>query len=182
MCVLQVFGKPSTTLASHQLMPKRCKFFFTFFLLQVLGEPRAREMLPPQMSAEYVRKLLDVFRVSAIFRSCSLLCTCCVLANGMRLRLHACHVSTWTRIFAPDMYRPQMSLYTVCDSILSHSGLSLQAEQRIIRSPWLQSTSCAKHSPCQASADKIHCCTQCRKTYSWFCCIACSSTSCWQMI
>lgn len=31
-------------------------------IAKVLGEPRAREMLPPQMSAEYVRKLLDVFR------------------------------------------------------------------------------------------------------------------------
>lgn len=32
-------------------------------VLQVLGEPRAREVLPPQMTGEYVRKLLDVFRV-----------------------------------------------------------------------------------------------------------------------
>ncbi|KAA6418854.1 MAG: hypothetical protein FRX49_11211 [Trebouxia sp. A1-2] len=31
-------------------------------IAKVLGEPRAREMLPPQMTAEYVRKLLDIFR------------------------------------------------------------------------------------------------------------------------
>jgi len=45
-------------------------------VLQVLGEPRAREMLPPQMSAEYVRKLLDVFRVSAVYLLRGLCCTC----------------------------------------------------------------------------------------------------------
>ena len=32
--------------------------------MQVLGEPRAREVLPPQFTADYLRKLLDVFRVS----------------------------------------------------------------------------------------------------------------------
>lgn len=32
--------------------------------VQVLSEPRAREMLPTQMNANYVRKLLDIFRVS----------------------------------------------------------------------------------------------------------------------
>ena len=45
---------------------------------------------------------------------------------------------------ATGINRPQMSLYAVCIPVLSHNSPSLQAEQCIIMSQWLQSTNCVK--------------------------------------
>jgi hypothetical protein len=95
------------------------------------------------MTAEYVRKLLDVFRVSAIYMLCSLCCSCLVPCVPC---LHATSLCLCMLVIykhgqlATDMYRPQMSLYGVRISALSHNSLFLQVEQRIIRSQWLQST------------------------------------------
>ncbi len=58
-------------------------------MLQVLGEPRAREILPPQMTPEYVRKLLDVFRVSLSLPALHAMCLFygyAVMPTGSRLK------------------------------------------------------------------------------------------------
>lgn len=37
-----------------------------------MGDPRAREQLPPQITPAYLRKLLDVFQVAASLHPCLL--------------------------------------------------------------------------------------------------------------
>ena len=83
-------------------------------VLQVLGEPRAREVLPPQMTAEYVRKLLDVFRV-------------CTALAYTPLHSKALPNLVYGKVARRHVLSDQMGLclgYSQCDSEMSPSQLA----------------------------------------------------------